>query len=88
MEALKQEKKFSVISLLMEKKYLSLMPITKMLIFQLSFVLEVYLMNMNILQQINFTENVEKDDSTIIFFSLKSNKTTLNFSLDSLIVTQ
>ena len=88
MEALKQEKKFSVISLLMEKKYLSLMPITKMLIFQLSFVLEVYLMNMNILQQINFTENVEKDDSTIIFFSLKSHKTTLNFSLDSLIVTQ
>ena len=88
MEALKQEKKFSVISLLMEKKYLSLMPITKMLIFQLSFVLEVYLMNMNILQQINFTENVEKDDSTIIFFSLKSNKTILNFSLDSLIVTQ
>ena len=88
MEALKQEKKFSVISLLMEKKYLSLMPMTKMLIFQLSFVLEAYLMNMNILQQINFTENLEKDDSTIIFFSLKSNKTTLNFSLDSLIVTQ
>ena len=88
MEALKQEKMFSVISLLMEKKYLSLMPMTKMLIFQLSFVLEAYLMNMNILQQINFTENLEKDDSTIIFFSLKSNKTTLNFSLDSLIVTQ
>ena len=43
---------------------------------------------MSILQQINFTENLEKDDGTIIFFSLKSNKTTLNFSLDSLIITQ
>ena len=45
--------------------------------------------NKNIFQQINFTEKLEEDDgATMFFIALKQQKTILNFSLDSLIVTE
>ena len=45
--------------------------------------------NTNILQQINFTGKLEEDDGSIMFFITdKQQKTILNFSLDSLIVTE
>ena len=43
----------------------------------------------NILQQINFTEKLEEDDgATMFFIAEKHQKTILNFSLDSLIITE
>ena len=40
-------------------------------------------------QQINFTGKLEEDDGTAMFFvSEKQQKTILNFSLDSLIITE
>ena len=40
-------------------------------------------------QQINFTGKLEEDDGTAVFFiALNQQKTILNFSLDSLIVTK
>ena len=45
--------------------------------------------NMNIPQQINFTGKLEEDDGAVMFFiAEKQQKTILNFSLDSLIVTE
>ena len=45
--------------------------------------------NTNILLQINFTGKLEEDDGSIMFFITdKQQKTILNFSLDSLIVTE
>ena len=44
--------------------------------------------NTNILQQINFTRKLEDDDAAIFFIAEKRQKTILNFSLDSLIVTE
>ena len=45
--------------------------------------------NTNIPQQINFTGKLEEDDGAVIFFiAEKQQKTILNFSLDSLIVTE
>ena len=45
--------------------------------------------NMNIPQQINFTAKLEEDDSeTMFFIAEKLQKTILNFTLDSLIVTK
>ena len=45
--------------------------------------------NMTIPQQINFTGKLEKDDSATMFFiAEKQQKTILNFSLDSLILTE
>ena len=45
--------------------------------------------NTNILQQINFTGKLEENDGSIMFFITdKQQKTILNFSLDSLIVTE
>ena len=45
--------------------------------------------NTNIPQQINFTANLEEDDDATMFFIAKNQqKTILNFSLDSLIVTE
>ena len=47
-----------------------------------------HIQNLNIRQQINFVENLEKDDgATIFFIAEEQQKTILNFSLDSLIVT-
>ena len=44
---------------------------------------------MTIPQQINFTGKLEKDDSATMFFiAEKQQKTILNFSLDSLILTE
>ena len=44
--------------------------------------------NTNIFQQINFIEKLEEDDcATMFFITEKQQKTVLNFSLDSLIVT-
>ena len=45
--------------------------------------------NTSIPQQINFTGKLEKDDGvTMIFIAEKQQKAILNFSLDSLIVTE
>ena len=45
--------------------------------------------NTSIPHQINFIGKLEEDDSTVIFFIAKiQQKTALNFSLDSLIVTK
>ena len=45
--------------------------------------------NTNILQQINFTGKLEENNGSIMFFITdKQQKTVLNFSLDSLIVTE
>ena len=45
--------------------------------------------NTNILQQINFTGKLEENDGSIMFFITdKQQKTILNFSIDSLIVTE
>ena len=45
--------------------------------------------NTNIAQQINFTGRLEEDDgATIFFISEKQQKTIVNFSLDSFIVTE
>ena len=45
--------------------------------------------NRNITQQINFTEKLEKDDGTTMFFIVeKRQKKFFIFSLDSLIVTE
>ena len=45
--------------------------------------------NTNIPQQINFTGKLEEDDGAVMFFiAEKQQKTILNFSLDSLIVTE
>ena len=45
--------------------------------------------NTNIPQQINFTGNLKEDDgATMFFIAEKQQKTILNFSLDSLIVTK
>ena len=45
--------------------------------------------NTNILLQINFTGKLEEDDGSVMFFITdKQQKTILNFSLDSLIVTE
>ena len=45
--------------------------------------------NMSIPQQINFTRKLEENDGgTMFFISEKQQKTILNFSLDSLIVTK
>ena len=45
--------------------------------------------NTSIPQQINFTGKLEEDDgATMIFVSEKQQKTILNFSLDSIIVTE
>ena len=47
-----------------------------------------HIQNLNIRQQINFVEKLEKDDgATIFFIAEEQQKTILNFSLDSLIVT-
>ena len=44
---------------------------------------------MNIHQQINFTKKFREDDGAAIFFiAEKQEETILNFSLDSLIVTE
>ena len=44
---------------------------------------------MTIPQQINFTEKLEEDDGAIMFFiAKKKQKTILNFSLHSLIITE
>ena len=44
---------------------------------------------MSIPQKINFVRKLEKDDgATMTFVSQKKQKTILNFSLDSLIVTE
>ena len=44
---------------------------------------------MNILQQINFTGKLEEDDGSKTFFiAEKQQKTILNFSLNSLILTE
>ena len=43
---------------------------------------------MTIPQQINFTENLEDDGETMFFIANKQQKTILNFSLYSLIVTE
>ena len=44
---------------------------------------------MNIPQQINFTEKLEEDDGASMFFiAEKQQKTILNFSLNSLIVSK
>ena len=45
--------------------------------------------NMNIPQQINFRRKLEEDDGAVMFFiAEKQQRTILNFSLDSLIVTE
>ena len=45
--------------------------------------------NASIPQQINFTGRLDEDDGTTIFFIIeKHQKNILNFSLDSLIVTE
>ena len=45
--------------------------------------------NMSIPQQINFTGRLEEDDgATMFFIAEKQQKAILNFSLDSLIVTE
>ena len=45
--------------------------------------------NTTISQQINFTGKLQEDDGAIMFFiAEKQQKTILNFSLDSLIVTE
>ena len=45
--------------------------------------------NTSIPQQINFTGKLEEDDGTAVFFiALNQQRTILNFSLDSLIVTK
>ena len=45
--------------------------------------------NMSIPQQINFTRKLEENDgATMFFIAEKQQKTILNFSLDSLIVTK
>ena len=45
--------------------------------------------NTTISQQINFTGKLKEDDGAIMFFiAEKQRKTILNFSLDSLIVTE
>ena len=47
------------------------------------------LANTNITPETSFTENLEIDDDIIMFFIVeKQQKTILNFSLDSLIVTE
>ena len=47
-----------------------------------------HIQNLNIPQQINFVEKLEEDDgATIFFIAEEQQKTILNFSLDSLIVT-
>ena len=47
------------------------------------------MLNTNIPQQINFVEKLEEDDGAAMFFiAEKQQKTILNFSLDSLIVTE
>ena len=43
---------------------------------------------MSVPQQINFTGKLEDDNATMIFTAQKQQKTILNFSLDSLIVTE
>ena len=43
--------------------------------------------NTNIPQQINFTGKLEDDGATMFFIAEKQQKTILNFSFDSLIVT-
>ena len=44
---------------------------------------------MNITEQINFTGKLEEDDGAAMFFiAEKKQKTILNFSLDSLIITE
>ena len=43
--------------------------------------------NTSIPQQINFTGKLEEDDGTTFFIAEKQHKTILNFSLDSLLVT-
>ena len=44
---------------------------------------------MSIPQQINFVGNLEEDDGTVIFFIVENQqKTILNFSLNSLIVSE
>ena len=44
---------------------------------------------MSIPQQNNFVEKLEEDDgATMLFIAKKQQKTILNFSLDSLIVTE
>ena len=44
---------------------------------------------MNILQQINFTGKREEDDgSKTLFFAERQQKTILNFSLNSIILTE
>ena len=44
--------------------------------------------NTNIPQQINFVGKLEDDDAKVFFITEKQQKTVLNFSLDSLIVTE
>ena len=45
--------------------------------------------NMNIPQQINFRRKLEEDDGAVmLFIAEKQQRTILNFSLDSLIVTE
>ena len=44
--------------------------------------------NLTIPQQINFVGKLEEDDATIFFVAEKQQKTIVNFSLDSLIVTE
>ena len=45
--------------------------------------------NTNVPQQINFTGKLEEDDGAIMFFiAKKKQKTILNFSLHSLIITE
>ena len=44
--------------------------------------------NISIPQQINFTGKLEDDGATMFFVSEKHQKTIVNFSLDSLIVTE
>ena len=45
--------------------------------------------NMNIPQQINFRRKLEEDDGAVMLFIVeKQQRTILNFSLDSLIVTE
>ena len=44
--------------------------------------------NTSIPQQISFVEKLEEDGATMFFIAEKQKKTILNFSLDSLIVTE